>query len=246
MTKSVSHWYARYVGDYMKKTQNLSMVEHGAYTLLLDYYYSTGEPIPANAEQMHRICRAFAPVEQQAVQTIINKYFVLDGDVYRNSKADEELLKRSQISEKRSNAAKAKQANAPTNASANAPANGDTSTPTSTIKPPKPPKDDEPWKDDKVYLKAFNTFPAKRRGSKKDGYRAWKNAIERESPEVILRAIEFYSKSEDATKEGGKFAKGFPAWLNGDRWTHDYGQNKPQTVGTLGYSNVTILGGRRD
>ena len=241
MTKSTSHWYARYVGDYMKKTQNLSMVEHGAYTLLLDYYYSTGEPIPANAEQMHRICRAFASVEQEAVQTIITKYFYLDGEVYRNRKADEELLKRSIISEKRSEAAKSKYTNAPANASANAPANGHTSTSTSTIKPPKPPKSS--FADDLWFIRFWEVYPTGRKGSKDKAYTAWMAAIKKTDPQKIVDAALAYSKHDDATKENGKYVKGTAAWLNDERW-NDY--DKPKAIGTLGYKNVITYGGRRD
>ena len=34
-------FYKRYLGDYQRDTGHLSMLEHGAYTLLLDAFYAT-------------------------------------------------------------------------------------------------------------------------------------------------------------------------------------------------------------
>ena len=72
--------WPRYVGDYQRKTLHLSLVEHGAYALLLDQYYSTGKPLDANASALHRICRAFGPDEQKAVQSVLKEFFTLEAD----------------------------------------------------------------------------------------------------------------------------------------------------------------------
>ena len=50
------NYWERHIGDYARDAGHLSMLEHGAYTLLLDRYYSTEQPIPK--DQAHRICRA--------------------------------------------------------------------------------------------------------------------------------------------------------------------------------------------
>lgn len=132
MNKSVAHWYARYVGDYRKKTATLSLAEHGAYALLLDEYFING-PLDANASRLHRICMAFEADEQASVQAVLEKFFVLRDGKYHNPRADEELLKREEIKEKRASAARSRW-------DANAYANAPTSTSTSTVKdnPPNP------------------------------------------------------------------------------------------------------------
>lgn len=127
-----SHWYPRYVGDYMKKTQHLSLVEHGAYAVLMDYYYSNNQPLPASADVLHRVCRAFAPDEQAAVQKILAEFFVLREGRYHNDRADQEIQKREKISTCRANAAYAKAAKAGASASAKASASADTTTTTSS------------------------------------------------------------------------------------------------------------------
>jgi uncharacterized protein YdaU (DUF1376 family) len=105
MSKSNKHWYPRYVGDYMSKTRSLSMLEHGAYTLLMDYYYSTNQPLDASASVLHRICSAFADTEQHAVASVLHQFFVLRDGKYYHERIDDELIKRSKISISRKGAA---------------------------------------------------------------------------------------------------------------------------------------------
>lgn len=100
-SQSMKHWYPRYPADYAQKTRHLSLMEHGAYALLMDHYYSTEKPLPANIVQLHRICIAFAPEEQEALQTILNEFFILKEDGYHNSRINEEISKKKDISEKR-------------------------------------------------------------------------------------------------------------------------------------------------
>lgn len=62
------NYYERHLGDYSKDTAHLTMIEHGAYGLLLDRYYGTEAGIPA--DQVHRIARARTKEEKQAVDVI--------------------------------------------------------------------------------------------------------------------------------------------------------------------------------
>lgn len=88
------NYYRRYCGDYLRDTQALNLAEHGAYTLLLDLYYSIGHPIPAPIEILCRICRAITPEEQAAVKAVAERFFPLNGDGTRhNQRADEEIGK---------------------------------------------------------------------------------------------------------------------------------------------------------
>ena len=104
----MSHWTPFYWGDYLRDTAHLDLMEHGAYVKLLAHYYSTGRPLPANAEQMHRICTAFAPAERDAVDRVLSEFFHLEEDGYHNSRADRELAKRDKVSAARRKAAEAR------------------------------------------------------------------------------------------------------------------------------------------
>jgi uncharacterized protein YdaU (DUF1376 family) len=87
------NYYRRYAGDYLRDTARLSLTEHGAYTLMLDYYYSDAHPLPLDREEICRMVRAFKSEECKAVDTILHRYFERREDGYHNARADDELQK---------------------------------------------------------------------------------------------------------------------------------------------------------
>lgn len=99
-------WYAFYPGDYANDTAHLTLTEHGAYRLLLDHYYMTAKPLSANAEQLLRVCRAFAKPDADALLSVLQTFFVLKKDGYHHKRVDQELAKAQELSEKRRDAAK--------------------------------------------------------------------------------------------------------------------------------------------
>lgn len=117
-------WSAFYWRDYIANTGHLSLQEHGAYLLLMAHYYMTGNPIPANAEQLHRICRCTTDAERHAVDSVLAQFFILQDGEHHHERIDDELKKSNEISEKRSKAARKRQ-QADSNCNANAPANAE-------------------------------------------------------------------------------------------------------------------------
>jgi uncharacterized protein YdaU (DUF1376 family) len=91
---SENPWYAFYVGDYQSKTAHLSLLEHGAYRLLLDHYYATQHPLPNDPPKLFRICRARTPSERQAVLSTATEFFIKDGTLLRHETCDREIAKR--------------------------------------------------------------------------------------------------------------------------------------------------------
>lgn len=87
------NYYNRYPGDYARKTQDLSLVEHGAYTLLLDHLYGTQQVLPKNPVGLFRVTRAFTQEEQDAVLSVIKRFFVEVEDGYTNQRFEEERIK---------------------------------------------------------------------------------------------------------------------------------------------------------
>lgn len=88
------NYYRRFMGDYAKKTAALSLAEHGAYTVLLDEYYSTETPLPGEHESLFRLCRAMTKGEQDAVRSVADRFFPIESDGLRhNQRADEEIAK---------------------------------------------------------------------------------------------------------------------------------------------------------
>lgn len=99
-------WYAHYMSDYDRDTQHLSLTENGAYQRLLSYYYDKRRPLPADSPTLFRICRAFTPDEQAAVQAVLGQFFNQQSDGWHQKRADEEIEKAKEISAVRAAAAR--------------------------------------------------------------------------------------------------------------------------------------------
>lgn len=67
------------------------MVEHGAYSLLLDRYYATEEGIPQ--DKAHRLARARTKEEREAVDAVLAEFFTLADGVWTHSRVQEEIEK---------------------------------------------------------------------------------------------------------------------------------------------------------
>lgn len=69
------HYYQRHLGDYAKDTKHLTMLEHGAYTLLLDWSYGSEEPLPEDIRKVYRIAGAANAAERRAVDAVVKEFF---------------------------------------------------------------------------------------------------------------------------------------------------------------------------
>lgn len=83
------NYYERHLGDYAKDTAHLSMLEHGAYNLLLDRYYGTESGIPA--DQVYRVARAASKAERLAVESVLKEFFTLVDDCWVKNRVEEEI-----------------------------------------------------------------------------------------------------------------------------------------------------------
>jgi uncharacterized protein YdaU (DUF1376 family) len=83
------HYFKRNIGDYHKKAGRLTMLQHGAYTLLLDACYDR-EVFPTLEEA---IDWSWASTEQEisAISFVLNKFFVLTDGVYIQHRIESEL-----------------------------------------------------------------------------------------------------------------------------------------------------------
>lgn len=89
------NYYERYCGDYQRDTAHLSLAEHGAYTMLLDTYFSVEKPLPEELSSLYRVCRAMTRLEQHAVKVVADQFFPvseMDG-LRHNHRADREIAK---------------------------------------------------------------------------------------------------------------------------------------------------------
>lgn len=85
------HYYKKNIGDYHKKAGRLSMLEHGAYTLLLDACYDR-ERFPTMDDAMDWAW-ARTDAEKDAVKFVLSKFFTLSDGVYVQERVAEEIEK---------------------------------------------------------------------------------------------------------------------------------------------------------
>ena len=85
------HYYKRNLGDYAKKAGRLTMLQHGAYTLLIDSCYD--REIFPTLEQALEWTWASTEAEIDAVKFVLSRFFVLDiQGTYIQDRILEELL----------------------------------------------------------------------------------------------------------------------------------------------------------
>jgi uncharacterized protein YdaU (DUF1376 family) len=80
------NYYERHLGDYARDTGHLTMLEHGAYGLLLDRYYATEQGLPV--DDVLRLARARTKEERAAVNRVLKEFFVLREGVWVHEKCD--------------------------------------------------------------------------------------------------------------------------------------------------------------
>lgn len=83
------HYFKRNIGDYHKKAGRLNMLQHGAYTLLIDACYDR-ERFPTRAEAIDW-CWASSEQEISAVDFILAKFFDLVDGLYIQNRIVEEI-----------------------------------------------------------------------------------------------------------------------------------------------------------
>lgn len=87
------NFYPFHLGDYVKDTLHLSLLEDAIYRRLLDCYYAHERPLPKDKEVCCRIVRARKKGEKKVVEQILSEFFFLSDDGYRQKRCDAELAK---------------------------------------------------------------------------------------------------------------------------------------------------------
>ena len=83
-------YYRFFPGDYARDTRHLSMMQQGAYRLLIDEYMVHG-PLPNDLQRLYRICSAFSAEERSAIEFVLSEFFQLDGPCWRHHRCDREI-----------------------------------------------------------------------------------------------------------------------------------------------------------
>lgn len=98
-------WYPRMTMEVVGETGGMSLVEHGAYALMLDWYYNSKRAV-ANGDinrqprfewkRAFLACSAWSQEEKAAVRFVVDKFFLIDGDGWRPRTDWDDLLEQSE------------------------------------------------------------------------------------------------------------------------------------------------------
>lgn len=85
------NFYKHHIGDYAQATSHLSFIEDAAYSRLIRKYYADEKPLPQEVSKVQRLVGARTREERAAVETVLNEFFTLTDDGWRNKRCDEEI-----------------------------------------------------------------------------------------------------------------------------------------------------------
>ncbi|MET3654059.1 YdaU family protein [Dyella japonica] len=85
------NYYNRYPAHYLAKTILLTLEQDGAYTRLMDWYYSEERAIPH--DKRYTIARCQSKRERDAVDHVLSEFFCRQGDAWIHERIEKELHK---------------------------------------------------------------------------------------------------------------------------------------------------------
>lgn len=107
MSNGNGTWMPLYIGDYLGDTMELDGAQHGAYLLLLMYYWRNG-PLPTEDAKLAQIARTDLRLWKKIVGPVVKAFFHEKDGRLHQKRADQELAKAEEISSKRRAAAEAR------------------------------------------------------------------------------------------------------------------------------------------
>lgn len=84
------NFFKLYIGDYQRDTGTLTLAQHGAYMLMLQFYCATEMPLPKGKE-LYRLLRADSREERAAIDLIVSRYWLDTDDGLINERAKKEI-----------------------------------------------------------------------------------------------------------------------------------------------------------
>lgn len=232
------NYYERHIGDYLKDTSHLSLLEHGIYTRLIDVYYTRETPIPV--ADAARLIGARSKDERESLQSVLSEFFKLESGAYVQQRCDKEIIKFADKSGKAKRSAmarwdalrlqsesnaKAMRTHSDGSALAMLPIPNPQSPNTST---PIPPSGfavgfEEFWK---AYPKKIGKDAAAKAFAKRKP--------NRELLAAMVVAVEAHKRTDQWKKDGGQFIPNPATWLNEGRWQDGLGFEKGPDDWTAG------------
>ncbi|WP_306108889.1 YdaU family protein [Pseudomonas sp. ANT_J12] len=209
------HYFKRNIGDYHKKAGRLTMLEHGAYTLLLDACYDR-ERFPTMEEAIDW-CWARSKEEIGAVELVLRKFFDLIDGRYVQLRIQDEIdayhaisLKNKEIAANREAAKRTKRAPSVNESAPN-------QEPLTINQEPIDQKPTSQATTGDLFPKFWALYPRKQ--DKAKAQKAWvKLKVTEDLFALIAKGLSVQVVSADWLKDSGKYIPLPTTWLNGKRW----------------------------
>ncbi len=99
--------YPHHIGDFNSATRHLTFVERALYRELLDLYYDTERPLIADATKLARRVLAHTDEQREALQAVLQEFFVQEDDGWHNARCDREIAAYHERIEQQSRAGRA-------------------------------------------------------------------------------------------------------------------------------------------
>ena len=112
------NYYNRHIGDYLKDTSHLTLLEHGIYTRLMDVYYVREAALPQ--DQIARLIRAKTPDEMAALDSVLSEFFELVSGSWIQHRCEQEIEIFADKSQKAKRSASVRWENRPAHTEGNA------------------------------------------------------------------------------------------------------------------------------
>ena len=87
------NYYEHHIGDYAEATAHLTFIEDATYSRLIRKYYATEKPLPADVKIVQRLINARSKEEKNAVVSVLNEFFNLTDDGWRQERCDHEIAR---------------------------------------------------------------------------------------------------------------------------------------------------------
>ena len=87
------NYYEHHIGDYAEATAHLTFIEDATYSRLIRKYYATEKPLPMDVKFVQRLINARSKEEKNAVISVLNEFFNLTDDGWRQERCDHEIAR---------------------------------------------------------------------------------------------------------------------------------------------------------
>jgi uncharacterized protein YdaU (DUF1376 family) len=87
------NYYEHHIGDYAEATAHLTFIEDATYSRLIRKCYATEKPLPVEIKLVQRLINARSKEEKNAVVSILNEFFTLTDEGWRQERCDHEITR---------------------------------------------------------------------------------------------------------------------------------------------------------